>query len=169
MLDKKPLVLVILDGFGQSENKLGNAIAEADTPTLDRIFKLCPTSSLKASGMDVGLPSGQIGNSEVGHTNIGAGAIVYQNLARINKAIDDGEFFKNSAFLKALQNCKKNSSALHIMGLLSDGGVHSHINHLYSLLKLAKSMEQKEVYIHIFTDGRDVSPTSGVLYIKLFL
>lgn len=166
MLDKKPLVLVILDGFGQSENKLGNAIAEADTPTLDRIFKLCPTSSLKASGMDVGLPSGQIGNSEVGHTNIGAGAIVYQNLARINKAIDDGEFFKNSAFLKALQNCKKNSSALHIMGLLSDGGVHSHINHLYSLLKLAKSMEQKEVYIHIFTDGRDVSPTSGVLYIK---
>ncbi len=163
---KKPLVLVILDGFGQSENKVGNAIAAANTPTLDRIFKNFPTSSLKASGIDVGLPSGQIGNSEVGHTNIGAGAIVYQNLARINKAIDDGEFFKNDAFLKALQNCKKNSSALHIMGLLSDGGVHSHINHLYSLLKLAKSMEQKKVYIHIFTDGRDVSPTSGALYIK---
>ena len=135
---KKPIVLTIMDGFGFNPETNGNAIKAAATPNLDRIFSECPTTQIGASGMDVGLPDGQMGNSEVGHTNIGAGRVVYQELTRITKSIEDGDFYKNEAFLKAIENCKKNDSALHLMGLLSDGGVHSHIEHLYALVELAK-------------------------------
>ena len=165
-MGKKPVVLMILDGFGQKEEEYGNAIKAANTKNLDEIFNKFPTTSLDASQMAVGLPDGQIGNSEVGHTNIGAGRIVYQNLARINKALEDGSFFSNEAFLNAAKNCKINGSAMHIMGLLSDGGVHSHIKHLYGLLKFCRLNELKNVYIHIFTDGRDVSPTSSLKFVK---
>ena len=145
-MGKKPVVLMILDGFGQKEEEYGNAIKAANTKNLDEIFNKFPTTSLDASQMAVGLPDGQIGNSEVGHTNIGAGRIVYQNLARINKALEDGSFFSNEAFLNAAKNCKINGSAMHIMGLLSDGGVHSHIKHLYGLLKFCRLNELKNVY-----------------------
>lgn len=165
-MNKKPLVLAILDGFGESTNENGNAIKAAKTPVLDEIFKNYPTASLKASGADVGLPEGQIGNSEVGHTNIGAGRIVYQSLARINNSIEDGSFYENEAFLKVIEHCKKKLTSLHLMGLLSDGGVHSHINHLYALLELCKKQDFYDVYLDIFTDGRDVLPTSAVFYIK---
>ncbi len=163
---KKPLILIILDGFGISSKTEGNAIKQAKTPNIDDMLKNWPTTSLNASGMDVGLPQGQMGNSEVGHTNIGAGRVVFQNLARINNAIEDGTFFKNETFLKAVENCKKNNSSLHIMGLLSDGGVHSHINHLYALLRLAKENALEKVYLHLFTDGRDTAPTSCEGYLK---
>lgn len=162
---KKPLALIILDGFGENQNTEGNAIAAANTPNFDRVRKECPITTLGASGMSVGLPDGQMGNSEVGHTNIGAGRIVYQELTRISKAIEDGEFEKNSALLGAIANCKKNSSALHLFGLLSDGGVHSHIEHLYGLLHLAKKEGLSRVYIHAFLDGRDVPPSSGIDYV----
>ena len=163
---KKPVVLAILDGFGETKKEEGNAVKAAKTPTLDAIVKKYPTAMLQASGAFVGLPEGQIGNSEVGHTNIGAGRIVYQSLARINNAIEDKTFFSNEAFLSVINNCKKNSSALHLLGLLSDGGVHSHINHIYALLELAKKEGLTEVYIDVFTDGRDVSPNSAVSFIK---
>ncbi len=163
---KKPVVLAILDGFGETKKEEGNAVKAANTKTLDAIVREYPTAMLEASGAFVGLPQGQIGNSEVGHTNIGAGRIVYQNLARINNAIEDKTFFKNEAFLDVINNCKKNSSALHLLGLLSDGGVHSHLNHLYALLELAKKEGLDEVYIDVFTDGRDVSPNSAVSFIK---
>ncbi len=163
---KKPLILIILDGFGISSKTEGNAIKQAKTPNIDDMLKNWPTTSLNASGMDVGLPQGQMGNSEVGHTNIGAGRVVFQNLARINNAIEDGTFFKNETFLKAVENCKKNNSSLHVMGLLSDGGVHSHINHLYALLRLAKENALEKVYLHLFTDGRDTAPTSCEGYLK---
>ncbi len=163
---KRPVVLAILDGFGETKKEEGNAVKAAKTPTLDAIVKKYPTAMLQASGAFVGLPEGQIGNSEVGHTNIGAGRIVYQNLARINNAIEDKTFFSNEAFLSVINNCKKNSSALHLLGLLSDGGVHSHINHIYALLELAKKEGLTEVYIDVFTDGRDVSPNSAVSFIK---
>ncbi|MBP3626592.1 MAG: 2,3-bisphosphoglycerate-independent phosphoglycerate mutase [Clostridia bacterium] len=162
---KKPIVLTIMDGFGFNPDKNGNAIEAAATPRLDRIFKECPTTQIGASGMDVGLPEGQMGNSEVGHTNIGAGRIVYQELTRITKSIADGDFFTNEAFLKAIENCKAKNSALHLMGLLSDGGVHSHINHLYGLVELAKKNGLSRVYIHALLDGRDVPPTSAADYI----
>ena len=162
---KKPLALIILDGFGENQNTEGNAIAAANTPNFDRVRKECPITTLGASGMSVGLPDGQMGNSEVGHTNIGAGRIVYQELTRISKAIEDGEFEKNSALLGAVANCKKNSSALHLFGLLSDGGVHSHIEHLYGILRLAKKEGLSRVYIHAFLDGRDVLPSSGIDYV----
>lgn len=162
---KKPLALIILDGFGENQNTEGNAIAAANTPNFDRVRKECPITTLGASGMSVGLPDGQMGNSEVGHTNIGAGRIVYQELTRISKAIEDGEFEKNSALLGAISNCKKNSSALHLFGLLSDGGVHSHIEHLYGILRLAKKEGLSRVYIHAFLDGRDVPPSSGIDYV----
>ena len=162
---KKPLALIILDGFGENQNKEGNAIAAANTPNFDRVRKECPITTLGASGMSVGLPDGQMGNSEVGHTNIGAGRILYQELTRISKAIEDGEFEKNSALLGAVANCKKNSSALHLFGLLSDGGVHSHIEHLYGILRLAKKEGLSRVYIHAFLDGRDVPPSSGIDYV----
>ena len=128
---------------------------------MDKLLKECPNTLINASGMDVGLPDGQMGNSEVGHTNIGAGRIVYQELTRITKSITDGDFFENDALVKAMENCKKNKSALHLFGLLSDGAVHSHITHLYAALEMAKRNGLEEVYVHGFMDGRDVSPTSG--------
>lgn len=163
---KKPVVLCIMDGFGITGEAYGNAIKAANTPALDRIFSECPNTTLGASGLDVGLPDGQMGNSEVGHTNIGAGRIVYQELTRITKSIEDGDFFENEAFIGAIENCKKHGSALHLMGLLSDGGVHSHNSHLYGLIKLAKKSGLNEVYIHAILDGRDVPPTSGKTYLK---
>ena len=150
-----------MDGYGVNARHEGNAIYSAKTPNMDKLLKEYPNSIIHASGMDVGLPDGQMGNSEVGHTNIGAGRIVYQELTRITKSITDGDFFENEALLKAVENCKKNKSSLHLMGLLSDGGVHSHINHLYGLLEMAKRNGLEKVYVHCFMDGRDVSPTSG--------
>ena len=165
-MTKKPVVLAILDGYGISELTEGNAVYTASTPNLDRLKATYPTSVIHASGMDVGLPDGQMGNSEVGHTNIGAGRIVYQELTRITKAIDDGDFFENEEFLAACNNCKENNSSLHIMGLLSDGGVHSHIGHIAGLIELAKRQGLTKVYVHCFLDGRDVSPTSGADFVK---
>lgn len=162
---KKPIVLTIMDGFGFNPEEKGNAIKSAATPRLDRIFAECPTTQIGASGLDVGLPDGQMGNSEVGHTNIGAGRVVYQELTRITKSIFDGDFFGNEAFIKAVKNCKKNDSALHLMGLLSDGGVHSHIEHLYGLVMFAKKQGLERVYIHGLLDGRDVPPSSAADYI----
>lgn len=158
---RKPLALIILDGYGKNKEEFGNAVAAANTPCLDEIFETCPNTMIGASGLEVGLPVGQMGNSEVGHTNIGAGRVVYQELVRISKSIADGDFFENEAFLEAVANCKKNDTALHLIGLLSDGGVHSHCEHLYGLLQLAKKNGLTKVYIHTLMDGRDVSPTSG--------
>ncbi len=158
---KKPLALIILDGFGINESDYGNAIHAANTPNIDRLFAAGVKTQIGASGMDVGLPDGQMGNSEVGHTNIGAGRIVYQELTRITKTMNEGGFVKNEAFCNAIENCKKNGSALHLMGLLSDGGVHSHNSHLYGLLNMAKEAGLTEVYVHCFMDGRDVPPSSG--------
>ncbi|HIW14271.1 MAG TPA: 2,3-bisphosphoglycerate-independent phosphoglycerate mutase [Firmicutes bacterium] len=165
---KKPLVLMIMDGFGIAP-KEGNAIAAAKTPNLDKLFAQNPLTQIGASGLDVGLPDGQMGNSEVGHTNIGAGRIVYQELTRITKSIQDGDFFQNEAFVDAMENVKKNGSALHLMGLLSDGGVHSHNTHLYGLLEMAKKFGIENVFVHCFMDGRDVPPTSGKDYVAELL
>ena len=151
-----------MDGFGESNNTVGNAVKEAKTPNLDRIQATYPNTLIKASGLDVGLPDGQMGNSEVGHTNIGAGRIVYQDLTRITKAIEDGDFFTNEILVKAMDNAKEH--AVHIMGLLSDGGVHSHIDHLKALIKMAKEKGVEKVYVHAFTDGRDTDPQSGLGY-----
>lgn len=161
---KKPTVLMILDGYGLNERKDGNAVAEAKTPVMDRLMAEYPFVKGNASGMAVGLPEGQMGNSEVGHLNMGAGRIVYQELTRITKEIQDGTFFENPALLKAVENCKKNDSALHMFGLLSDGGVHSHNTHLYGLLELAKRNGLSKVYVHCFLDGRDTPPASGKGY-----
>ncbi len=165
-MSKKPVLLAILDGYGKSELTQGNAIYTAKTPRMDEIIANNPNTVIHASGLDVGLPEGQMGNSEVGHTNIGAGRIVYQELTRITKAIADGDFFENEALNAACDNCLKNDSDLHVMGLLSDGGVHSHIEHLYAIIELAKRKNVKNVYVHCFLDGRDVSPTSGVQFAK---
>lgn len=162
---KKPLMLMILDGFGIAP-KEGNAIYAAKTPNIDKIFNKYPVTKLNASGLAVGLPEGQMGNSEVGHTNIGAGRVVYQDLTRITKAIQDGEFFTNKALVDAVDSAVKNNKALHLFGLLSNGGVHSHNTHLYALLKLAKQRGLEKVYIHAFMDGRDVPPTSGVDFLR---
>ncbi len=166
MIKKMPLLLMILDGYGLSKGKEGNAIAAAKTPNLNKLFSSYPHSILDASGLSVGLPEGQMGNSEVGHLNIGAGRIVYQDLTRITKSIRDGDFFRNEVLLEALKNVKNHDSSLHLMGLLSDGGVHSHINHLYALLELAKKQGIKNVFGHAFLDGRDVPPKSALTYIK---
>ena len=155
---------MILDGYGLNERQDGNAVAEAKTPVMDKLMKECPFVKGNASGMAVGLPDGQMGNSEVGHLNMGAGRIVYQELTRITKEIQDGTFFENPALLKAVENCKKNDSALHMFGLLSDGGVHSHNTHLYGLLELAKRNGLTKVYVHCFLDGRDTPPASGKGY-----
>lgn len=163
---KKPVMLMILDGFGIAKASDGNAVSLAKKPNFDRLIKEYPHSTLEASGMAVGLPEGQMGNSEVGHLNIGAGRIVYQELTRITKAIADGEFFENEELLKAMKNAKENNSALHLMGLLSDGGVHSHINHLKGLLEFAKKEGLTKVYVHAFMDGRDVAPSSGKEFIE---
>ncbi|MBP0979135.1 MAG: 2,3-bisphosphoglycerate-independent phosphoglycerate mutase [Oscillospiraceae bacterium] len=161
----KPLLLAILDGYGYSRKKNGNAILNSKTPNLDRLTSECPTTLISASGLDVGLPEGQIGNSEVGHTNIGAGRVVYQGLTRITKSIEDGDFFSNPEFLDIIKYCQDNNKSLHIMGLISNGGVHSHLSHLYGLLKLAKDNKLKKVYLHCFTDGRDVDIKSADGYI----
>ncbi|MBQ7580497.1 MAG: 2,3-bisphosphoglycerate-independent phosphoglycerate mutase [Clostridia bacterium] len=162
---KKPLVLCIMDGFGNNPEEKGNAIKTANTPRIDAMLEKYPYTFIGASGMDVGLPDGQMGNSEVGHTNIGAGRVVYQELTRITKAISDGDFFKNEAFLAAIENVKKSGGALHLMGLLSDGGVHSHIEHLYALVEMAKRNGVDNVFIHALLDGRDVPPASAADYI----
>lgn len=163
---KKPLILIIMDGFGINESDYGNAIHAADKPNIDRLFARWPKTQIGASGMDVGLPDGQMGNSEVGHTNIGAGRIVYQELTRITKTMQEGGFAKNEAFTAAIENCRRNGSALHLMGLLSDGGVHSHNSHLYGLLQMAKEAGLTDVYVHCFMDGRDVPPSSGKDYVE---
>lgn len=155
-----------MDGFGLRTSDMGNAIHAANHPNLTRLFADNPTTQLGASGLDVGLPDGQMGNSEVGHTNIGAGRVVYQELTRISKAIKEGTFFENEAFLGAVENCKKHDSALHIYGLMSDGGVHSHIEHIFGLLDLAKKSGLTKVFVHCFMDGRDVPPTSGIDFIR---
>lgn len=155
-----------MDGFGINPSDYGNAIKAASTPNLDRYFAEFPNTVIGASGMDVGLPDGQMGNSEVGHTNIGAGRIVYQELTRITKSIKDGDFFSNEALNAAMTNCKENGSALHLMGLMSDGGVHSHSTHLYGLLELAKKSGIEKVFVHCFMDGRDVPPSSGIDFIR---
>ena len=160
-MSKRPVLLCIMDGFGKNESTYGNAIAAAKKPNLDKIISENPMTFIGASGLDVGLPDGQMGNSEVGHTNIGAGRVVYQELTRITKSIQDGDFFSNEALVGAMENCKQNSSALHLMGLMSDGGVHSHNTHLYGIMELAKRSGVDKVYIHCFMDGRDVPPTSG--------
>jgi len=158
---RKQLTMVIMDGYGLTGPSPGNAVANASTPVLDELFKTCPHTTLSASGEDVGLPEGQMGNSEVGHTNIGAGRVVYQDLPKITREIDSGAFFSNDALLKAIESCKVKGSALHLMGLVSPGGVHSHINHLFGLLELAKRNSLSKVYVHCFMDGRDVPPDSG--------
>ena len=163
-MSKKPTVLMILDGYGLNKKTDGNAVAIAKTPVMDKLMKEYPFVEGNASGMAVGLPDGQMGNSEVGHLNMGAGRIVYQELTRITKEIQDGTFFENPALLSAVNNCKANDSALHMFGLLSDGGVHSHNTHLYGLLELAKRNGLEKVYVHAFLDGRDTPPASGKEY-----
>lgn len=161
----KLTMLMILDGFGINPNKDGNAVELAKTPNIDKLMKKYPTTQIKTSGLAVGLPEGQMGNSEVGHTNIGAGRIVYQELTRITKSIENGDFFTNPEFIAAIENCKKNNTKLHILGLLSDGGVHSHIRHLFGLLEMAKRRDFEDVYVHCFLDGRDTPPASAESYI----
>ena len=161
----KVTMLMILDGFGDNKNKDGNAIKLANTPNIDKLMKKYPNTDIFTSGLHVGLPEGQMGNSEVGHTNIGAGRIVYQELTRITKAIEDGDFFSNPEFIAAIENCKKHNSKLHILGLVSDGGVHSHNRHLYGLLEMAKRRDFENVYVHCFLDGRDTPPASAETYI----
>lgn len=165
-MSKKPVMLMILDGFGIAPKSEGNAVTLAKKPNLDKLFEKYPTSQLQASGLAVGLPEGQMGNSEVGHLNIGSGRIVYQELTRITKAIADGDFFENESLKLAMTNAKKTGSSLHLMGLLSDGGVHSHIEHLRGLLEFAKKEEVQNVYVHAFMDGRDVPPSSGQEFIE---
>ncbi len=166
-MSKKPVVLMILDGYGLDAPSEGNAISLAKTPVMDRLMKECPFVEGQASGMFVGLPDGQMGNSEVGHMNMGAGRIIYQDLTRITKDINDGTFFENKELLAAIDNCKKNNSDLHLWGLLSDGGVHSHITHVYGLLELCKKNDFDRVFVHAFLDGRDTPPASGKGYIAM--
>ena len=165
-MSKKPTVLMILDGYGLSDKTEGNAVKQAKTPVMDKLIAKYPFVQGEASGMAVGLPDGQMGNSEVGHTNMGAGRIVYQMLVKISKSIQDGDFFENKALVAAMENCKKNDSALHLMGLLSPGGVHSHMEHLYGLLEMAKKNGLEKVYVHAYLDGRDVPPSSAAEYME---
>ena len=165
-MSKAPVALLIMDGFGINPSEYGNAIKAAKTPNLDRYFAECPNNIIGASGLDVGLPDGQMGNSEVGHTNMGAGRIVYQQLVKITKSIQDGDFFENPALKAAMQNAKDQGSALHLMGLLSPGGVHSHVTHMYGLVEMAKRFGLEKVYIHAFLDGRDVPPSSAAEYME---
>lgn len=165
-MKKRPIVLCIMDGYGISESINGNAVRLANTPNLDDLMAMYPNTTISASGMPVGLPDGQMGNSEVGHLNIGAGRTVYQSLTLINKALNEKTFFENEKFLKAIQHAKDNGSKLHIWGLLSNGGVHSSNEHIYALLKLAKQEGLEKVYVHAFLDGRDVAPDSGADFVK---
>lgn len=164
---KKTKAIIILDGLGESNRYEGNAVKQANTPTLDWLWQNCPHTLINASGSYVGLADGQMGNSEVGHMNIGAGRVIYQDSSAISKAIEDGDFFKNPAFMGAIENCKKHNSALHIVGLVSNGGVHSKLEHLFALIDLAKKNDLQNLLIHIITDGRDTPPTSGQGFIKL--
>lgn len=164
-MSKKPVVLMILDGYGLNDKCEANAICEGKTPVMDQLMSQCPFAKGQASGLAVGLPEGQMGNSEVGHLNMGAGRIIYQELTRITKSIQDGDFFDNKALLAAVENCKKNNTALHMFGLVSDGGVHSHLTHIFGLLELAKRNGLEKVYVHCFLDGRDTPPSSGKGYV----
>ena len=164
-MNKTPTTLIIMDGFGLSDAASGNAVSAARTPCLDKLFREYAHTTLEASGLSVGLPDGQMGNSEVGHTNIGGGRVVFQDLPRITNAIADGSFFENPAYNHAMDACKEKGTSLHLMGLLSDGGVHSHLEHLFALLKMARDKGLERVYIHAFLDGRDVSPTSGADFV----
>ena len=165
-MNKTPTTLIIMDGFGLAPAADDNAVSMANTPVLDKLFREYAHTTLSASGLDVGLPAGQMGNSEVGHTNIGGGRVVFQDLPRISRAIEDGSFSQNEAYNKAMDDCLKNDSSLHLYGLLSDGGVHSHIEHLFALLQMAKDKGLTKVYVHCFLDGRDVSPTSGKGFVQ---
>ena len=165
-MNKTPTTLIIMDGFGIAPPADDNAVTLAKTPVLDRLFQEYAHTTLSASGLDVGLPAGQMGNSEVGHTNIGGGRVVFQDLPRISRAIEDGSFFRNEAYNKAMDDCLKNGTALHLYGLLSNGGVHSHIDHLYALMRMARDKGLQRVYLHCFLDGRDVSPTSGKGFVQ---
>ena len=165
-MSKAPVAILIMDGFGINPSDYGNAIKAAKTPNLDRYFAECPNNIIGASGLDVGLPDGQMGNSEVGHTNMGAGRIVYQQLVKITKSIQDGDFFENPALTAAMQHAKDKGTALHLMGLLSPGGVHSHMTHMYGLVEMAKRFGLEKVYIHAFLDGRDVPPSSAAEYME---
>lgn len=165
-MSKKPVVLMVLDGYGLSDKTEGNAIAMANTPVMDKLMAECPFEKGYASGLEVGLPEGQMGNSEVGHMNIGAGRVIYQELTRITKSIKDGDFFENPEMLAAIDNCKKNNSDLHLWGLLSNGGVHSHNTHLYAILELCKRQGLSNVYVHPFFDGRDTAPASGKSFLE---
>ncbi|WP_381419972.1 2,3-bisphosphoglycerate-independent phosphoglycerate mutase [Staphylococcus hyicus] len=162
---KKPTALIILDGFANRDEVHGNAVKQAHKPNFDRYYEKYPTTQIEASGLDVGLPEGQMGNSEVGHMNIGAGRIVYQSLTRINKSIEDGDFYDNKVLNRAIAHALQHQSALHVFGLLSDGGVHSHYQHLFAILKLAKKKGLDKVYVHAFLDGRDVDQKSALIYI----
>lgn len=165
-MEHKPVALIILDGFGLRDEVIGNAVKAANKPNFDRYWNQYPHNQLKACGNDVGLPEGQMGNSEVGHLNIGAGRIVYQSLTRIDRSIEEGDFFEREALVEAMTHAKENDKALHLLGLLSDGGVHSHINHLYALLKMAKQFGLERVYVHGFLDGRDVAPDTGLKFVQ---
>ncbi|KEZ90071.1 2,3-bisphosphoglycerate-independent phosphoglycerate mutase [Lacrimispora celerecrescens] len=165
-MSRKPIVLMILDGYGLNDNCDHNAVCEGKTPIMDQLMSQCPFVKGNASGLAVGLPDGQMGNSEVGHLNMGAGRIVYQELTRITKSIEDGDFFEVAEFLQAVENCKKSGSALHMWGLVSDGGVHSHNTHIYGLLELAKRNGLDKVYVHCFLDGRDTPPASGKSFVE---
>ncbi|MEE0062531.1 MAG: 2,3-bisphosphoglycerate-independent phosphoglycerate mutase, partial [Oscillospiraceae bacterium] len=164
-MSNRKVALIILDGYGIGEPNAGNAIYMAKTPVMDSLLQRWPHTKLSASGLDVGLPDGQMGNSEVGHTNIGSGRVVFQDLPRITNAISDGSFFENSVYGAALDNAA-NGKALHILGLLSDGGVHSHIQHIFAMVKMAHDRGIERVYLHCFLDGRDVAPTSGAGYVR---
>lgn len=164
-MSKKPVVLMILDGYGLNDKCEANAVCEGKTPVMDQLMSQCPYVKGQASGLAVGLPEGQMGNSEVGHLNMGAGRIIYQELTRITKSIQDGDFFDNKALLAAVENCRKNNTALHMYGLVSDGGVHSHLMHIFGLLELAKRNGLEKVYVHCFLDGRDTPPSSGKGYV----
>ena len=165
-MSKKPLMLMILDGWGLNPERRFNAILNANTPNYDKLMKQYPNTKLEASGLAVGLPEGQMGNSEVGHLNLGAGRIVYQDFTRISKDIENGKFYNNPTLVWAVKNAINQNKALHLMGLLSDGGVHSHIDHLKALLKLANEKGLNRVYLHAFLDGRDVPPANAVEYIN---
>ena len=163
---KNRAALIILDGYGIAAPTAGNAVAQAKKPNIDRLFAEYPHSQLQASGLDVGLPDGQMGNSEVGHTNIGAGRVVFQILPKISKEIDEGKFFQNPVYLKAIHDAKRDGKALHVLGLLSDGGVHSHLTHIFAMLDMAKQENVEKVFAHCFLDGRDVPPTSGAGFVR---
>ncbi|MGN1235024.1 MAG: 2,3-bisphosphoglycerate-independent phosphoglycerate mutase, partial [Christensenellaceae bacterium] len=165
-MKKTPYAIVIMDGYGINPETNGNAIAIDGSKYVNELLHTYPSSQLGASGLSVGLPDGQMGNSEVGHLNIGAGRIVYQDLTKITKAINDGDFFANPALIHAMDSAKQNGKKLHLWGLLSDGGVHSHITHLFALLEMAKRRNVPQTYVHCFLDGRDVSPTSGTSFLK---